>query len=101
MSVIVPIERIRLGNSEVETPGLTLKVTNVLRGENAVLGFLDGGDDLIISVLKARNGKANIGDQWIKFEIRDLGNQVEVRCDETIKITDIFALLQNMSRSYV
>lgn len=31
MSVIVPIERIRLGNSEVETPGLTLKVTNVLR----------------------------------------------------------------------
>lgn len=53
MSVIVPIERIRLGNSEVETPGLTLKVTNVLRGENAVLGFLDGGDDLIISVLKA------------------------------------------------
>lgn len=63
MSVVVPIYKVRLGHSEVETPDLVLGVTNVMRGDNTVRGILKGGDDLVLSVLQARNGEALVGDQ--------------------------------------
>ncbi|MGY1576981.1 hypothetical protein ACW5BZ_07840 [Pediococcus pentosaceus] len=94
MSVVVPIYKVRLGHSEVETPDLVLGVTNVMRGDNTVRGILKGDDDLVLSVLQARNGEALVGDQWIKFQIHDLGDQVEVKCDPSFNIADAFLKIQ-------
>ncbi|WP_229568544.1 hypothetical protein [Pediococcus pentosaceus] len=68
MSVVVPIYKVRLGHSEVETPDLVLGVTNVMRGDNTVRGILKGGDDLVLSVLQARNGEALVGTNGLNFK---------------------------------
>jgi hypothetical protein len=91
MSVIIPIYKIRLGRSKVNTPDLILEVTDIAREDHIINGILGGYDDLILSVLSARNGEAYVNDQWVKFEIQDLGGEVEVKCEEAFKLADAFA----------
>lgn len=59
----ITIDKIRLGKGEVETPGM--KIVSKSQKDS----YLEGANDLAISILSEENGEALIKNKWLPLGI--------------------------------